>query len=371
MSPMTKLQRVMQTFEHKEVDRPAIYDKIHNVALIEHVTGTKLTAKNAEDVTCIALGKLCDMARHVAIPHRVDEYTQRDGDGFVYRIAWYTKDIMQRPFQSEEGACELVKRDIDTLNACIEKELYCPELSWHLQLFGEDLVYPEDLNNEFERIQEKMDGTIMVAPEFFDGIGPLSNRYDYTYFIYLLHDYPGLMAQLLDVYIDYQLFRIESFDSTLTPVALISTAIAGTSGLMYSPEFIRREYFPRMQRLHRRLKQKGYRVIVESDGDNRLIFEDFVRSGIEAYTPVERTSHMNIEEIKKKYPALVLCQEIDSTHLLPFGTREEVIEETKGVIEIADTYGGIFIGSCGDIHQNVKLENALAMYETVKQHHCT
>lgn len=359
---------MLRTFKHGNIDRLAIYDKIHNVELIEHVTGKKLTRKNAEDVTCMALGRLCDMVRHVAIPYRVDEDIQTDEEGFVYRISWYTKEIIQRPFKNEEEACELVKRDIEKLKVCIEKEQYCPELSWHLQLFGEDQVYPEDLNNEFRRIKEKMDGTIMVAPEFFDGIGPLSNRYDYTYFVYLLYDNPELMGELLDTYIDYQLFRIDSFDSSLTPVALISTAIAGTSGLMYSPDFIRREYFPRMQVLHQKLKESGYNVIVESDGDNRLIFDDFVRAGIEAYTPLERISHMNIEKIKKQYPRLVLCQEIDSTHLLPFGTREEVVTEVKNIIALAEKYGGIFIGSCGDIHPQVKLENALAMYETTHQY---
>jgi hypothetical protein len=364
---MTKLQRVLQTFTLKKTDVPAIYDKIHNVELIEHVAGTDLTEKNAEDITCKALGKLCDMVRHVAIPYRIEEFTQRDRDGFVYRISWYTKDIIRRPFSSEEGARELVKRDIDRIKACIEKQQYCPELSWHLQLFGEDLVYPEDINSEFRRIQEKMDGTVMVAPEFFDGIGPLSNRYGYTFFIYLLHDHPQLMDELLDAYIDYQLFRIDSFDSNLTPVALISTAIAGSSGLMYSPQFIRSAYFPRMRVLHQRLKQRGYHVIVESDGDNRKIFQDFIDAGIDAYTPLERTSHVNIEEVKKLYPKLVICQEIDSTHLLPFGSREEVVEETKRVLSIATKFGGVFIGSCGDIHPQVKLENALAMFETARQ----
>jgi hypothetical protein len=362
---MTKLQRVLRTFVHGNVDRPAIYDKIHNTALIEHVTGKGLTDKNAEDLTCMTMGRLCDMVRHVAIPYRPDEYVQKDDDGFVYRVSWYTKDIAKRPLNNEEEARELVKRDIEMIRVCIEKQQYCPALSWHLQLFGEDLLYPEELNREFGRIQKKMDGTVMVAPEFFDGIGPLSNRYGYTNFIYMLHDYPELMAQILDAYIDYQLFRIESFDSTLTPVALISTALAGTSGLMYSPVFIRKEYFPRMQVLYGRLKNKGYHVIVESDGDNRAIFEDFIGSGIEAYAPLERASHMDVEKIKEQYPSLILCQQIDSLHLLPFGKREEVIDETKRVLRLAERYGGMFIGSCGDIHPQVKLENALAMFETV------
>ena len=88
--------------------------------------------------------------------------------------------------------------------------------------------------------------------------------------------------------------------------------------------------------------------------------------GIEAYTPVEHASSMYIEDIKAKYPNLVLCQEIDSMQLLTFGSADEVIAETKKVKAIAGKYGGVFIGSCGDIHEKVSIENALAMYETVR-----
>ena len=364
MKGLTKEQRVINTFQYRELDRFAIYDKIHNLDLIEYVTGNKITEKSAEDVTCRALGNLCDMVRHVAIPYRLDEYTQKDEDGFVYRVKWYTKDIIERPFRTENEAVELVKRDMEKINLGIEKKKFCIQASWNLQLFGEDLTEPEELNDMFKRVQEKMGGTVMVAPEFFDGIGPLSNRYDYTNFVYLYYDYPDLIRELLDIYIDYQLFRIESFDRKLTPVALVGTAISGTGGLIYSPDFIRKEYFPRIQKLYKKLKEKGYHVIVESEGDNRVIFEDFIKMGIEAYTPVERASHMNIEEIKEKYPELVLCQEIDSMQLLTFGSVDAVIAETKRVREIGEKYGGVFIGSCGDIHENINIKNVLAMYET-------
>lgn len=65
------------------------------------------------------------------------------------------------------------------------------------------------MNAEFERIQNKMDGTVMMAPEFFDGIGPMTTRYNYDMFIYLYNDYPELIHELLDVYCDYQLFGLE------------------------------------------------------------------------------------------------------------------------------------------------------------------
>jgi len=367
MASLSKKQRVLNTFEYGELDRYAIYDKIHDIDLIEHTAGEKITEKNAEDVTCRALGKLCDMVRHVAIPYTLDEHIKKDEDGFVYRVKWYTKDIIDRPFKTEAEAMDIVKSDIEKINLAIDNKRFCPQASWNLKLFGEDLTDPEELNHEFRRIQEKMDGAVMVAPEFFDGIGPLSTRYDYTNFVYLYNDHPELIRDLLDVYIDYQLFRIEAFDSSLTPVALAGTAVSGTGGLIFSPDFIRKEYFPRMRKLYRKLKQKGYHVIVESEGDNRIIFDDFIKMGIEAYTPVEHASRMHIEDIKEKYPKLVICQEIDSMQLLTFGSVDEVVAETKKIKTIAGQYGGVFIGSCGDIHEKVSIENALAMYETVRK----
>ena len=77
---LTKKQRVINTFEYKDLDRFAIYDKIHNIDIIEYVTGERINEKNAEDVTCRALGQLCDMVRHVAIPYRLDEYMRKDED---------------------------------------------------------------------------------------------------------------------------------------------------------------------------------------------------------------------------------------------------------------------------------------------------
>jgi len=52
---------------------------------------------------------------------------------------------------------------------------------------------------------------------------------------------------------------------------------------------------------------------------------------------------------------------------LTFGSVDEVVAETKKIKTIAGQYGGVFIGSCGDIHEKVSIENALAMYETVRK----
>ena len=58
MEELTPRKRLTNTMEGKKIDRIATYDIIHNVDLIEHLSGEKLTPKNAEDITCKAASGL-------------------------------------------------------------------------------------------------------------------------------------------------------------------------------------------------------------------------------------------------------------------------------------------------------------------------
>ena len=40
-------ERLINTFEGKEINRLATYDIMHNIGLMEHLTGKKITHKNA------------------------------------------------------------------------------------------------------------------------------------------------------------------------------------------------------------------------------------------------------------------------------------------------------------------------------------
>jgi hypothetical protein len=368
MGTLTKKERVLHTFEYKPLDRPAIYDKIHSLKFIEHVFGKPISEKNAEDAVCTVIAKTCDMTRHVVIPDNLEPYTDRDEDDFVYRIYWNTKEIISRPFRTVQEASELVRKDIDRIRQAIELKKLCHQAKWHLKLFGEQFGTPEELNEEFQRVQNKMDGTVVVAPEFFDGIGPVTTRYNYDTFVYLYHDYPELIHDLLSAHCAYQLFLIDSFEGpVLSPVALMSTAVSGTQGLIFSPNFLEKEFFPVARKIVTRLKERGYKVILEMEGDVRQVFDDIIATGTDGYTTVEELANMSCAWLKKRYPRLVLSQMIDSTQLLTYGSQDEVLDKTNEVIDLLEEYGGIFIGSSGDINEEVKVENAFVMIDTAKQ----
>ena len=88
--------------------------------------------------------------------------------------------------------------------------------------------------------------------------------------------------------------------------------------------------------------------------------------GADASTPVEEISGVDILEIKKKYPQLVLGFMIDSINLLTNGSTDDVIKKTREIVNIVRDHGGILVGSSGALHNEIPVENILAMTDTVK-----
>ena len=158
-------KRIINTFQGKEIDRFATYDIIHSKDLIEHVCGEKITPKNAEDITCRAVGRLLDMVRHFSIPDISDPRIETDEDGFVRKIDWWTIPMIKRPFDNMKSLVDLVKKDIDNIYTCISSKKVCRQAQFPCRLFGEEYEYLEQVKDNFKRVVGKMDGTVMIAPE--------------------------------------------------------------------------------------------------------------------------------------------------------------------------------------------------------------
>ncbi len=92
--------RLIATFEGKAPDKIATYDIIHNIGLMEYLTGREISEKNAEDVACEAVGKVLDLVRHFSIPSKKEPEIVIDKDGFVYKKDWWTIQVLKRPFNS-------------------------------------------------------------------------------------------------------------------------------------------------------------------------------------------------------------------------------------------------------------------------------
>jgi uroporphyrinogen decarboxylase len=94
--------------------------------------------------------------------------------------------------------------------------------------------------------------------------------------------------------------------------------------------------------------------------------DTIVNCGVDALHPIEPKA-MNIADVKQRYgDKLCLIGNID-VDLLSRGTVKEIKENVYKNIELAGYNGGYCVGSGNSIPEYVKLENYIAMIETVKE----
>ena len=111
----------------------------------------------------------------------------------------------------------------------------------------------------------------------------------------------------------------------------------------------------------------GYHVIYHSDGNKWDICKDIIDMGADSINPFETLATMDIKRFRALYPDTVCGSMIDCQDLLAFGTPEQITQATRKALE--DSVGArTLIGSTSEIHPEIKLENALAMYEAASNY---
>jgi uroporphyrinogen-III decarboxylase len=368
MARLTSRERILKTINGEEVDRLPVYDIIHNVELIEHLTEDKITPQNAEELTCKAANKVLDLVRHFTVPVNLEPQIITDEDGFVYSQEWWTKTILERPIKTVEETRELMKKDVERIYRAIEKQEVCHQALEQLELLGEHCKTFEEVKVLFKRIADKLEDTVMVAPESLPGMYTATNRYGFELFIYAFYDYPEDTLALYKALGDYEVARIHSFaDLDLTPVALLSEELASNSGLLFRPDFIKEVIYPNIKKVIDAWKSHGYKVIFHSDGNKWLVLDDIISFGADVIDPCESLASMEVKKFKELYPDTTIASPIDCQNLLTSGTKEEVAEACWKLIEDANDER-VLLGSTSEIHPSVPVENAMTMYDLLRNY---
>ena len=369
MDRLTSRERLIRTFEGLEIDRIATFDIIHNIELIEHLTGKKVTPRNAEDLICQAASKILDLIRHFAVPDYYDTKTIKDRDGFIYKYEWWTGHLVERPvFNSVEDMAVMVEKDIEKIYQCIKEKKICDAANMNVNLFSEKYETFEEVKSEYKRISEKLHGTVMLAPEGIHGIQVPQVKYGYKWWSYLLYDMEEIAMAYLDALVDYELAFIDSFaDFDMCPIAASTGPVGTDNQLLYPPEFFREVVIPRKKKTLDRWKKHGVYHMSFMDGYKWPVLDDFIDLGTDAVFPFEPYAGMEVKKFRELYPEIVIAQPIDCTQLLPFGTEDQVRKAVRDAI-VDSGERKIIIGSTSEIHPKVNHMNAIAMYEEAKKY---
>jgi uroporphyrinogen decarboxylase len=137
--------------------------------------------------------------------------------------------------------------------------------------------------------------------------------------------------------------------------------------LMISPRMYRKLLKPIHAELIRFIKSKTKaKVFFHTDGDVFDLIGDFIEIGVDVLNPIQTSAGKmaDLEGLKREYGKdLVFCGAVDTQHILPHGTPEEVRQEMKRVIDILGRDGGYMVASVHTIMNEVPAENILAMVD--------
>lgn len=356
MAELTKRERVMRAAHFKDTDRTPVYDILQNNAVIEHYAGESLTVENGNRVKAKAIGQTLDLTRMPEGPER--PRSERDEHGIFLRIEPWTSWIIERPFNDPDSLTEWVKEEIRRTNRQVYDRSYADHFQERISYFQRLFAQSDPTGRN--------DPTLMIVES---GVG-LTEAYwmaGFELFSYLAADDPGLVDEWLDARNQAELRRVASIaDPALIPLALTYDDIAYKTSTLFSPAWLRQHWLPGLRKLVDAWHARDVLCIYHSDGNLWPVLDDLVSCGIDGINPLEVLAGMTVPSIRERYPHLVLTGGIDVSQLLVYGSPDEVRAACRKAIHDANGCGYL-IGSSTELHWEVKLENAIAMFETAWQ----
>ena len=177
-------------------------------------------------------------------------------------------------------------------------------------------------------------------------------------------------------FLQYCLEKIVDFDYEFTrrifeqiPGQVIYTYVAEDLGsqenLLFSPNSIRKFFFPGMRRMIQLAQDAGVFVFTHSDGAIRKIIPDLIEIGTNILNPIQwRCKGMEREDLKRDFGNdLILHGGVDNQQTLAFGTVDDVRQEVMDNLEILGKGGGYILAPCHNIQPVSPPENIVTMYK--------
>ena len=178
----------------------------------------------------------------------------------------------------------------------------------------------------------------------------------------LLHE--EYCTALFDLIVESDLHMLEMVLAADVDGVLLGCDWGSQEALLMSPEMWHKYIGPRHARMFQRIREAGKFAFLHSCGNIRVVLPDVVEMGVQVLNPFQPEC-MDIGAIKDEFgDALCFWGGISTQQTLPYGTPEEVREETRQVAARLGQGGGYLLAPAQAIQEDVPLENILAMIES-------
>ncbi len=181
----------------------------------------------------------------------------------------------------------------------------------------------------------------------------------------------ALLDKVLKFWLDYYTGFMKEIGD-IVDVVMIGDDLSGQNGPLFQPEFYRSVVKPRQKKLVQHIKSlTSAKIWYHSCGAVVEYIPDLMDNGIDILNPVQITAQgMDPGFLKESFGKELVFWGggIDSQHILPFVSPEEVKSNVKANMEAFKPGGGFVFNNVHNIQAGVPPENILAMYEAAYEY---
>jgi len=331
-------QRFMAALRREEPDKLPIWELLMNAPSVEKLRPGATYAEVVErlDLDGITAGETQKF-------EGVGEGLLRDEWGIVWKLggAGVTYPF-SGPIRSED--------DLDAY------EPPDPEAPWRLETL-----------QEFVRQFKGRKAVVFLGHDSFEFSHYLVGGMSKLFTLYVKS--PGFVKRLADIVSNYKLRVMERAAEVGADVLLTGDDYANKNGPLMSPSQFEEFVVPGLTKAVQTSHRLGLPFIKHTDGNLWKIMDTIVYSGIDGLDPLEPVAGMDIGKVKDQYGhRICVVGNVDCSHLLSFGTPDEVVEAVKETIAKGSPGGGHILASSNSIHPGVKPENYLAMVKAARKY---
>jgi uroporphyrinogen decarboxylase len=157
----------------------------------------------------------------------------------------------------------------------------------------------------------------------------------------------------------------------LIDICYVGDDPAGQLDMLISPKLWRRFFKPAFRRLFSVAKARGVKVMFHMCGNATAIIPDLIEIGVDVLMPVQVSAQgMEPLRLKQAYGKdISFWGAIDTQHVLPESTPQQVRAEVRRMIDVLGKDGGYILSSSHNLTSDIPIENIWAMYDEAARYY--